>query len=204
MLDYANSFLSATYIRCVASGVQSGRYLAPISSAFSLSSPRKGFWNPLRTNTTPSMSRVNGTCCSFWDLAFCLVLGSGLDSLSLFLSAAFWTGDAVEIIRKLKESSPHELIMQRFRDCVTFGRAWAGCTDWTRLVFGGCGFTLRWTRWTFFLRGRRAGSRLSLFAEFKFPFCWWLEVKIQSWNCYFMPEVREHLVPVYIITVVYR
>lgn len=76
-------------MRCVESGVQSGRYLAPRSRAFSLSSPLKGFWKPLRTNTTPSMIRLNGTCCALWDLVFCcLGFGSG------FLSADFWAGDA--------------------------------------------------------------------------------------------------------------
>lgn len=85
-----------TYMRCVESGVQSGRYLAPMSRAFSLSSPLKGFWKPLRTNTTPSMSRLNGTCCALLGLAFCcLGFGSGLDGLSRFLLADFCAGEAV-------------------------------------------------------------------------------------------------------------
>lgn len=81
-------------MRCVESGVQSGRYLAPMSRAFSLSSPLKGFWKPLRTNTTPSIIRLNGTCCT---LGFgCL--GLGLDWLSRFLSADFCPGAAGETI----------------------------------------------------------------------------------------------------------
>lgn len=40
-------------MRCVLSGVQSGRYLAPSSRALSRSSERKGFWKPLSTTTTP-------------------------------------------------------------------------------------------------------------------------------------------------------
>lgn len=93
-----------TYMRCVQSGVQSGRYLAPMSRAFSLSSPLNGFWKPLRTNTTPSMIRFNGTCCMLWDLAFwCLGLGSGLDWLSRFLSTDFCAGEAEETIDKVKE-----------------------------------------------------------------------------------------------------
>lgn len=82
-------------MRCVASGAQSGRYLAPMSTAFSLSSPLKGFWKPLKTNTTPSMIWLTGTCCALLDLAFCcLGLGSGLDRLSRFLSVDFCAGEA--------------------------------------------------------------------------------------------------------------
>lgn len=95
-------------MRCVESGVQSGRYLAPMSRAFSLSSPLKGFWKPLRTNTTPSMTRLNGTCCALLDFAFCcLGLGLGLDGLSRFLSADFCAGDAGEKIlwKSIKLSS---------------------------------------------------------------------------------------------------
>jgi hypothetical protein len=44
---------SEAYMRCVLSGVQSGRYLAPSSRALSRSSERKGFWKPLSTTTTP-------------------------------------------------------------------------------------------------------------------------------------------------------
>lgn len=78
-----------TYMRWVESGVQSGRYFAPMSRAFSLSSPRKGFWKPLRTKTTPSRIRLNGTCGTFSDLAFCgLGFGSG------FFSADLWAGEA--------------------------------------------------------------------------------------------------------------
>lgn len=92
---HIHSFLLNTYRRCVESGVQSGRYLAPISRAFSLSSPLKGFWKPLRTNTTPSMIRLNGTCCTLLVFTFCcLGLGLGLDELSLFLSADFCAGEA--------------------------------------------------------------------------------------------------------------
>lgn len=82
-------------MRCVELGVQSGWYLAPISKAFSLSSPLKGFWNPLRTNMTPSMSWLNGTFSTPLDLAFCC-LGdfSGFGMLSLFFSVDFCAGDA--------------------------------------------------------------------------------------------------------------
>lgn len=84
-------------MRWVESGVQSGRYFAPMSRAFSLSSPRKGFWKPLRTNTTPSMIRLNGTCGTFSDLAFCcLGLGSG------FFSADLWAGEAGDKQRLFK------------------------------------------------------------------------------------------------------
>lgn len=84
-----------TYMRCVESGVQSGRYLAPMSRAFSLSSPLKGFWKPLSTNTTPSIIRLNGTDCALSGFSFfCLGLGSGLDWLSRRLSADFCAAEA--------------------------------------------------------------------------------------------------------------
>lgn len=82
-----------SYMRCVASEVQSGRYRAPMASALSLSSPRKGFWKPLRTNTTPSMIRfkASGSAALLLGLAF----GSGLDlGLSFFFSSVFWPGEA--------------------------------------------------------------------------------------------------------------
>ncbi len=105
-----------TYMRCVESGVQSGRYLAPISRAFSLSSPLKGFWKPLRTNTTPSIIRLNGTCCAPWDLAFCcLGAGWGLDWLSRFLSADFCAGEAGETIAKVREVLQVRKLSVRFR-----------------------------------------------------------------------------------------
>ena len=92
-------------MRCVESGVQSGLYLAPMSRAFSLSSALKGFWKPLRTNTTPSSIFLNGTCCT---LAFCgLGLGSGLDWLSRFFSADLCcAGEAAETIYKSQGSFP--------------------------------------------------------------------------------------------------
>lgn len=48
------------YTKCVHVGPQSGLYLAPIACNLSRSCPRSGFWNPLRTTTTPSNSRLNG------------------------------------------------------------------------------------------------------------------------------------------------
>lgn len=85
-----------THIRWVESGVQSGRYLAPMSRAFSLSSPRKGFWKPLRTNTTPSMIRLNGTCGKFSDLAFrCFRSG--------FFSTDLWAAEAADKYRLFRE-----------------------------------------------------------------------------------------------------
>lgn len=87
-----------THMRWVESGVQSGRYLAPMSRAFSLSSPRKGFWKPLRTNTTPSMIFLNGTWGKFSDLAFrCFGFRSG------FFSADLWAGEAADKQRLLRE-----------------------------------------------------------------------------------------------------
>lgn len=93
-----------THMRCVESGVQSGRYLAPMSRAFSLSSPLNGFWKPLSTNTTPSMIRLNGTCWAPSDFDFCcLGLASGLDWLSLFFSADFCAREAGETMQTFKE-----------------------------------------------------------------------------------------------------
>lgn len=101
---------SHTYMRWVESGVQSGLYLAPISKAFSLSSPLKGFWKPLRTNTTPSMSRLNGTCSTPFDLVFCcLGVVSDFGTLSFFFSVDFCAGDAK---RKGMESWPCMLLVK--------------------------------------------------------------------------------------------
>lgn len=91
--------ISFTHMRCVAPGVQSEWYLAPMASALSLRSPRKGFWKPLSTNTTPSMILLRGTVASEeldWALeGFCLGLASGLGRLSFFLvSGVFWAGEA--------------------------------------------------------------------------------------------------------------
>ena len=64
---------------------------------------------------------------------------------------------------------------------VTFRSAGAGCAGWTRLVFGGCCFTLRWDSWTYFLCRRGARGGLALFAELKFSF-WWLLCGNNSWK----------------------
>lgn len=56
-----SSSLYQSHIRWVQSGFQSVAYSPPISFAFSRSSPRYGLTNPLRTKTTPSCSRGNGT-----------------------------------------------------------------------------------------------------------------------------------------------
>lgn len=109
-----------TYMRWVESGVQSGRYFAPISRAFSLSSPRKGFWKPLRTNTTPSMIRLNGTCGTFSDLAFCcLGLGSG------FFSADLWAEEAGDKQRLFRKNT-----IWKQRTGHRGGRYPSGWTDW--------------------------------------------------------------------------
>lgn len=114
---FTHFLLLDTYMRCVESGVQSGRYLAPMSRAFSLSSPLKGFWKPLRTNTTPSMIRLNGTDCTVWDLAFCgLGLGSALGWLSRFFSADFCAGEAGGTICESQESFPDEEIIRKLSD----------------------------------------------------------------------------------------
>ena len=171
--------LPATYIRCVESGVQSGRYLAPISRAFSLSSPLNGFWKPLRTNTTPSMIRFNGTCCAPRDFAFCcLGLGSDLDWVSLFLSADFCTMEAgrdkAESYGSFLWGNKLYVKIQTLRLSVTFCSTGAGCAGRARLVFGSRSFALRWASWAYFLGRGRSRGRLPLFAELKFSFCWWL------------------------------
>lgn len=131
-------------MRCVESGVQSGLYLAPMSTAFSLKSPLMGFWKPLRTNTTPSRMRFKGTCCA---LVFgCLGLGSGLEWLSRFFSADFCAGDAGEKNCRSQRSFPgEEIIYIQDSDAVrvTFRGAGAGRAGGARLGFGGRSFPLR-------------------------------------------------------------
>lgn len=169
-------FLNA-YMRCVESGVQSGLYLAPISRAFSLSSPLKGFWKPLRTNTTPSMIFLNGTC-----FAFCC-FGSGLGLLSRFLSVDFCAGEAtntkVDNVFLVKK-----LFKYKDLDLGTFPGAGAWCAGWACFWFGGRSFSLRGNSGAWFLRRWRSRSRLPLFAELKFSFCWWLWGKKTNatWN----------------------
>lgn len=76
---------SEAYTRCVLSGVQSGRYLAPSSRALSRSSERKGFWKPLSTTTTPCRILP-----SSWGPARA-PLGAALSPRG-FSGTAFWAG----------------------------------------------------------------------------------------------------------------
>ena len=86
--------------------------MAPMARALSLSSPRSGFWKPLRTNTTPSMMLLRGTGSPGWSLA---VLGLGLDwalgeglglccegllELSLLSEVVFCAEEAGEVNRR--------------------------------------------------------------------------------------------------------
>lgn len=179
-------------MRCVESGVQSGRYLAPMSRAFSLSSPLKGFWKPLRTNTTPSMIRLNGTCSTLLGFAFCsLGFGSGLDGLSRFLLADFCAGETGVGwggVNQMKQT-PRCRINLNAAVSVTFRCGGARRACWTRLRFGGHHFALGWGGWAHFLGGGRPGGGLPLFAELKFSFCWWLrgnnnkKKKISTYLC---------------------
>lgn len=157
-----------THMRWVESGVQSGRYFAPMSRAFSLSSPRNGFWKPLNTKTTPSKIRLNGTCGKFSDLAFrCFGLGSG------FFSTDLWAGEAADEQRLFREKHNLKAKVQ-VQTAVTFRGGRAGRAGWARLVFRCGSFGLRWLSCAHFLRRWRTSSRLPLFAELKFSFSWWL------------------------------
>lgn len=120
-----------THMRWVESGVQSGRYFAPMSRAFSLSSPRKGFWKPLRTNTTPSMIRLNGTCGKLAGLAFCCFdFGSG------FFSADLCVGAAADKQRLLREKHDLRAEGQVQRRLLRFGVDGLGVLAGLGLCFG--------------------------------------------------------------------
>lgn len=67
----------------------------------------------------------------------------------------------------------------------TFYGGRARRAGWARLGFRRGDFDLRWASWAHFLWGWRSRGGLSLFAELKFPFCWWLSEKQSSSSLHF-------------------
>lgn len=94
-------------MRWVESAVQSPRYRAPMARALSRSSPRKGFWKPLSTTTTPSRTRLSGTGSEAPARGLGFGLGSDLGRLSLFLSG-FFCAEAADGAQEEEEENRDE------------------------------------------------------------------------------------------------
>lgn len=117
----------------------------------------------------------------FW-LLFGFGLWFQLNILFLFSRLLCWwccrdKCEFMDVFQCLEEKKKEHLPRNRCR--FTFGGARAGRADRARLVFGGCRFALGCTSGTL-LWGRRAGTRLPLFAKFKLSFCWRLRQKSTS------------------------
>lgn len=83
------------------------------------------------------MIRLNGTCCSPSDFAFCcLGLGSDLDWLSLFLSADFCAREAEETIQTVKAGFQLHAEIQTLNKVVPFAALGLGVAAGLGLCLG--------------------------------------------------------------------